>query len=464
MQRGVRPGVSLLILGFGWWLALPALAAQDLEEAVQAQGALIEELRRELQQVRDEQRQSGDRVQALEAELSAAQQTGAVGGVTPEYVDRRIEAFEASPLSKLTMSGYAGVTYRDAQDDGDGLGGASTFDLRFNPIFHFAMTERLHFNAELQLTINKATRLENVEFHDEDGDGQFDEADLEFETETETEVDLEYATIDYLLNDWLTVSAGKFLLPFNIFGNRLHPDWINKMVSAPPIYGGHGAAPAIQPVLSDVGLMLSGGTELWNEESKLNYALYAGNGPTTEMGGGHGAGGGGEAEQLALQFPNVPDDNNNKAVGGRVGFLPIRNLELGVSYLTGRTRGSPGRFNMLGTDVSYWWRGLDVRGEFVRKSRNASGSNPDVWGYWLQTAYRLRHEFPQTSGFLGQLGKLEPVIRWGQIRGLTALNRNQFSLGLNYWIFESVPVKFTYEFNSKAVRDDRFLVQWAYGF
>ena len=151
-------------------------------------------------------------------------------------------------------------------------------------------------------------------------------------------------------------------------------------------------------------------------------------------------------------------------MGGRIGFLPIPNLELGVSYLTGRTRGSPGRFNMQGADLSYWWRGLDVRGEFVRKSRNSSGSNPDVWGYWVQTAYRLRHEFPQTSGFLGQLGKLEPVIRWGQIRDLNELDRNQFALGLNYWIFESLPVMFTYEFNGEAVRNDRLLVQWAYGF
>lgn len=458
MRRKIRLGVPILVVGLNWWLALPALATQDLEQALKAQQVLIEELRQELHQMRDAQRKSDDRMRVLEDDLSSAQRAGPV---TPEYVDRRIEAFETAPLSRLFLSGYGSTTYLDASGDGDGLGGQSSFELRFNPIFHFAMTERLHFNAELELSLNKATRLQNVELHQEDGEF---ELEREFETETETEVDLEYATIDYFLNDWLTVSAGKFLLPFNIFGSRLHPDWINKMVSSPPIYGGHGAPAAIQPVLSDVGVMFSGGTALWNEESKINYSLYAINGPTIETEGGHGAGASSEVGQLALQFENVPDDNNNKSVGGRIGFLPIENLELGISYLTGRTRGSPGRFNMQGADVSYWWRGLDVRGEFVRKSRNASGSNPDVWGYWLQTAYRLRYEFPQTSGFLAQIGRLEPVIRWGQIRGLNPLERNQFALGLNYWLFESVPLKFTYEFNGKALHNDRFLAQWAFGF
>ncbi len=448
------PFVWLFVLGLGLPAGAGADAPPDLEEMVQSQGQVIQELRRELEEMRREQQRSQDRVRALEDGGASRPETDGEHSVSRAYVDRRIQAFERTPLSRLFLSGYGAVTYRDVTGDADGTGaGASTFDLRFNPIFHFAMTERLHFNGELEITFGKKTVLEDVEL--EGG-----ELEKEFETETETEVELEFATIDYLLTDWLSVSAGKFLLPFNIFGSRLHPDWINKMASAPPIYGAHGSTSGIIPVLSDIGVMLSGGTSLWSERSKLNYSLYAVNGPTFEMGHGEP----GEAGLLDLNFENIPDDNNDKSIGGRIGFLPVPNLEIGASYLTGRTRGSGGRFNLWGSDVSWGWRGLDLRGEFVRKSRDTAGKNPEVWGYWMQAAYRLREHFPDSTGVEGFLGRLEPVVRWGEINDLSPGNREQLAFGLNFWLLESVPLKLTYELNGGAVKDDRFFAQFAYGF
>ncbi|HEX9729666.1 MAG TPA: hypothetical protein VGA37_14275 [Gemmatimonadales bacterium] len=85
------------------------------------------------------------------------------------------------------------------------------------------------------------------------------EAEFEFElTEGVTETGLEYAQLDFLLTDHLTLVGGKFLVPFGVFGERLHPIWINKFPTAPPIYGHHvaafGADPVL-PILSDVGVM-----------------------------------------------------------------------------------------------------------------------------------------------------------------------------------------------------------------
>ncbi len=40
--------------------------------------------------------------------------------------------------------------------------------------------------------------------------------------------------VDYLATDWLVLSGGKFLTPFNTWGPRLHPGWINKLTSPPP--------------------------------------------------------------------------------------------------------------------------------------------------------------------------------------------------------------------------------------
>ena len=126
--------------------------------------------------------------------------------------------------------------------------------------------------------------------------------------------------------------------------------------------------------------------------------------------------------------------------------------------------GTDSRYNLYGLDLWYWCQGLELRAEAVRLSRNASGTNPHVWGYYTQAAYRLRHLITNTEGWQGQLGRLEPVVRFGNILESNEFDREQIALGLNYWLFESVPIKFTYEINSGVVDNDRYLIQWAYGF
>ena len=153
-------------------------------------------------------------------------------------------------------------------------------------------------------------------------------------------------------------------------------------------------------------------------------------------------------------------DENHRSVGGRIGFLPIPNLELGASFLSGREQGSGDRFNLVGLDAWYSLRGLQLRAEYVALSSDA----PDAWGYYAQAAYRLRHRIPQTTGLLGVVSRLEPVIRWGEVRGSGAREHKQLALGLNYWLYPSVPLKLTYELNDGSVDGGRFIAQLAYGF
>ena len=71
------------------------------------------------------------------------------------------------------------------------------------------------------------------------------EAELEFVLEgNELEVGLEYADVMYVLNKNMTVRAGKFLLPFGTFMERLHPAWINRLPTTPLGYGHDGIAPS----------------------------------------------------------------------------------------------------------------------------------------------------------------------------------------------------------------------------
>src|ERR1035441_8819279 len=49
---------------------------------------------------------------------------------------------------------------------------------------------------------------------------------------------LDYMELDYAANRYITVTAGRFLTPFNIFNERLYPNWIRNTQTDPDI-GGH---------------------------------------------------------------------------------------------------------------------------------------------------------------------------------------------------------------------------------
>lgn len=149
-------------------------------------------------------------------------------------------------------------------------------------------------------------------------------------------------------------------------------------------------------------------------------------------------------------------------VGGRLGFLPIRNFELGVSYLTSDPDNV--RFHLIGVDAWYNYEGLELRGEFAYLERDEGPVDANVQGYWIQAAYRLNRIFPERNGLHGIANRLEPVVRFGQVSKFSEKNRDQLVIGLNYWLFESAPLKVSYEFNNGAVADNRVLVNFAYGF
>lgn len=389
----------------------------DLRRTVEEQGRLIEALQAQVTRL---MQQPAAGAAGAAAPPGADQPT-----VTSADVDARIEDFEDAPVSRFLVSGYATSFLAVNEDSSDAFGVA------FNPQFHFLMSDRLHFNGELE-----------IELEDEDG-------------ELDTDLELEFAQVDWLATDWLALSGGKFFTPFATFGPRLHPTWINKLATPPPIYGHGEGGGGMIPILTSIGAMTSGGTALWNEDAKINYAFFVGNGSTAVEDPTDAS------EVLDIQFDNTLN-LDNVTTGGRVGFLPIANLEIGASYTTGAPNGD--RFNLAGLDGWYFRKGLELRGELAYLGRKVSGMDADVWGYWLQSAYRMRYLFPDRTGFQGFLNRLEGVVRWGQISGFDPLDRKQVAFGLNYWLFESAPLKFAYELNSGAIDSDRFSLQFAYGF
>lgn len=293
------------------------------------------------------------------------------------------------------------------------------------------------------------------------------EAEIEFELEEGvTEVGLEYAQLDYVVNDNLILVGGKFLVPFGVFIDRLHPTWINKFPPSPPIFG-HGAGslgePLI-PILSDVGIMAKAVTRSGPWQLDLN--AYVTQGPAGEVHEGEeGMEGHGAVE---VEFPGSSEDNNkNKMVGGRLDVAHQQHAELNLSAFTGKYD-DEGDLRFTGYNVAGLarWAGLELRGEYVQTRQEIEEMPEEVvtlrrHGYYAQAAYRI--------------GPWEPVVRLAQIFDSKIVEEGeieaegawQLGLGLDYWFSPSIAIMAGYEINNEKgieLKNNRFLIHWAFGF
>ena len=171
--------------------------------------------------------------------------------------------------TQFMMRGYGSALFQSLNDEGEKESSFKTG--HFSPIFLVKLSDKLMFETEL-------------EFVFEDG---------------ELETVLEYANIMYSLNDYMTVRAGKFLLPYGTFTERLHPSWINKLSTAPLGFGHDGIVPS-----SGIGVELRGAFAAGG--SKFNYSLYSTNGPKLNDGSDE------PDEAGILHFDNYEDNNTNK--------------------------------------------------------------------------------------------------------------------------------------------------------
>ncbi len=325
--------------------------------------------------------------------------------------------------SKVHMAGYANVGYSDGGRGNDGFD-----DLKFNPIFHYGYKDLLLLESEF-------------EFEIEDG---------------LTQISLEYLTVDWFINDYMALVAGRFLSPVGQFQQNLHPGWINKLPTAPVGFR-HDQA---QPV-AEVGVQLRGGftVPILNDSSLMNYAVYVGNGPRLELNPG-----GDEIEAVeAVGFTS--DEDDNKTFGGRLGFLPIPNLEVGISGTLGNialVNESDRDYDVLGFDMFYRWKNLNLRAEYIKQKVGALAASvaPEgqKWEAWYtQASYKL---LPT---------KFELVARYSDYNSKHADQaQEQWALGVNYLFANQGMAKFSYEFNDgltgEPTDDNKFLVQLSYGF
>ena len=367
-----------------------------------------------------------------------------------EELQEQVKALKKSAASTapgntaFVLTGYGFTGYSDAP------GAPSSFNAGFSPIFLWRPSQRVLFEGEIEVEL-------------EEGEAHFG---------------LEYADVAYLVHDFATVEAGKFLTPFGIYFERLHPAWITKLPEAPMAFGHAGLVPS-----SMLGAQVRGGIPVG--PVRLGYSLYVANGPALDIGSTD------PMDAGALSAENFDDTNDNKAVGGRIAVLPIPALEIGFSALTahvsaiGTSRKDLGVL-IQGADLSFTksiapLRGsIDLRAEVVRSQMDKATYDPDgTLGFGPVTFDNVRTSgYAQLAWRLSGVGpafvrRFEVVARGDRLElpkgAPDAGTETRVTGGLNYWITPSIVLKGAWRASERTAagmtqRGDTVLSQVAIGF
>ena len=225
------------------------------------------------------------------------------------------------------------------------------------------------------------------------------------------EYNLQYATVDYIANRYVTLVAGRFLTPFGMFNERLQPYWIRALQGSP----------LTNSISSNTGLggELRGGFPAGTQDVNLNYAFYFSSNNTHHL--------------LAT----------NRATGGRIGFFfPKHRFEIGTSFQQ-LLQGD--HSHIVGIHAEWQPNRLPV----TLRSEFAHSSGTKGTAYWMESVYRLS-QVPHLRSLelvgRGQQILADPNLTPAQIKSLGTLGRdtNQGDFGLNYYVGRDVRASASY--------------------
>jgi hypothetical protein len=280
--------------------------------------------------------------------------------------------------------------------------------------------------------------------------------------------------LDFFLTDWLTADLGYFLAPIGYYSERLDPRWINKLPDGPVVMN-----QVIPDGLAMTGLQLRGAKYLFGSPVKMEYALAAGN--------GFGIPGSGMANDWYDQggiIGTTANVNEGMLYVARLGFwLPTRGINFGVSELVNAPYGKQlgAVVNVIQPYFNYHRGNWDFRfegGQHYERTHQFIGSNINRVGMYAQLAYRnyaslhkhiqrLEYVFRFSDAFFHGINPKKVDLTTYSPLSTAPLDRNQYTLGINYYLYPSVFLKFAYEFNSEINRnlhDNVFMMQFSSNF
>jgi hypothetical protein len=368
---------------------------------------------------------------------------------------------------KAIVGGYMDIQYRSQSkgsiENGYG-GGTNGFDQqRFVPFIYADITEHVKFASEIEI-----------------------EHGIRESSTQGTEIGLEFAFIDYLVNEPVNIRAGILLLPIGKF-NLLHDSPLNDLTDRPLV-----SRFVIPSTASETGAGFYG-TFYPGRTSKMDYELYFTTGPcgydtngsprTNEQSGTRGS------RQRSCPSDDGLDINNGKATVGRLAFSPFLGVEVAGSSYYGNSSIN-GNYNPLSITAIDWTlqRGpFELIGEAAwaysrGNSRAIQGnqigfapgslltaiggnSGPGIPpqrmnGFYIQGNYHFMPAFltKLSPSRFGEGSTFTAVIRYDRVN--TNLdnsngtggwgNLEQISFGLNYRPIEDAVFKISYQYQPMA--------------
>ena len=297
-------------------------------------------------------------------------------------------------------------------------------------------------------------------------------AELEFERGgpnapqgTDGSMSVEFAQLDYLVNEAINTRAGLLLMPVGKF-NLLHDSPLNDLVDRPMV-----SRIIIPSTWFEAGAGIYGSLYP-STQSKLNYEVYAVNGMSQTAGGITDLG----VRNARGSVSRDRDDSKN--VVGRLAFSPILGIEVAGSGYHGQYKPSAaavgaGRISIFALDWTLQRGPFEIIGEsaWARISNNdatgvaGSGIGPaGMQGYYIQGNYHFMPEFLKkwAPSHFTDASTFTAVVRWEQVdtdtddrtrvAGNAGGNRRELerlTLGLNYRPIPDTVFKFDWQFNSQ---------------
>jgi hypothetical protein len=209
---------------------------------------------------------------------------------------------------------------------------------------------------------------------------------FELRSEHSGEAILRQGYIKWMIAEPLHIDAGYFYMPIGQY-------WVTYYASTRKLatYAYPMRLINVTP-WSEAGIMVEG------KVPKLNYRIAVVNGLNQNYIDG----------SKPRDARQGRDNNWNKMVGGRVGLVPVDQIEMGFSYVTGKYDDATTRdVQFLDADFSVDVADLSIRGEWVQSTADDSTGTDEITssGYYAHVAYKI---LKNTLG----LNYIEPVVRY----------------------------------------------------
>ncbi len=263
---------------------------------------------------------------------------------------------------------------------------------------------------------------------------------LEFEPSfSGGQLGVNWGAISYFALPGLIIRGGYLVLPFGSYNKRYAAGWINKFASDP-----EGVAGA-----TDYAVEVEGGLQAGN--MKWSYDVAISNGMQLLPDG-------------TTQSAGISDNNKNKTITARLGWLPLSNssLELGASIMSGKVGDAGSKSenvmaNLYALDLNLVENikpfQLNIKGQYsITDIGHADYINPVD-----SSTYSFNNH--TTTGYI--MASLRPVLAKSFIKNFEVAGRygnytspanslfgtkdNSLALGINYWLNWRTVIRYTYE-------------------